>query len=128
MDFNLEIPRGHLFIRSISDAGIRVNDDYYSRPFILNGQQLLPEWDVDSIDDICEETLQIIFDMQPELVLIGCGKTQVFLPPAIQALFFRRNIGFEVMITDAACRTFNVLVAEGREVVAALLPNPAVIP
>ena len=78
---------------------------------------------VDSVDDISEETLQIIFDMQPELVLIGCGDTQVFLPPAIQALFFRRNIGFEVMITDAACRTFNVLVSEGRKVVAALLPR-----
>ncbi len=123
MDINLEIPQGHLFIRSISDAGIRVNDDYYSGPFILNGQQLVPEWDVDSFDDISEETLQIIFDMQPELVLIGCGDTQVFLPPAIQALFFRRNIGFEVMITDAACRTFNVLVSEGRKVVAALLPR-----
>lgn len=123
MDINLEIPRGHLFIRSISDAGIRVNDDYFNSPFILNGEQLIPEWDVDSMDDIGEETLQIIFDMQPELVLIGCGETQVFLPPAIQALFFRRNIGFEVMITDAACRTFNVLVSEGRKVVAALLPK-----
>lgn len=123
MDFNLEIPRGHFFIRSISDAGIRVNDDYYSSPFILAGQQIVPEWDVDSIKDINEETLQVIFDLQPELVLIGCGTSQVFLPPAIQAHFFHRNIGFEVMITDAACRTFNVLVAEGREVVAALLPN-----
>ena len=123
MDFNLEIPRGHFFIRSISDAGIRVNNDYYSSPFILAGRQIVPEWDVDSIKDINEETLQVIFDLQPELVLIGCGTTQVFLPPAIQAHFFHRNIGFEVMITDAACRTFNVLVAEGREVVAALLPN-----
>ena len=123
MDFNLDIPRGHLFIRSISDAGIRVNDDYYTSPFILDGRQIVPEWGVDSIEDISEETLQVIFDMQPELVLIGCGKTQVFLPPAVQAHFFKRNIGFEVMITDAACRTFNVLVAEGREVVAALLPK-----
>ena len=123
MDINLEIPRDHLFIRSISDAGIRVNDDYYTSPFILGDQHIVPEWNVESIDDISEKTLQIIFEMQPELVLIGCGNTQVFLPPAIQALFFHRNIGFEVMITDAACRTFNVLVAEGRKVVAALLPK-----
>jgi len=123
MDFNLEIPRGHLFVRSISAAGIRVNDDYYNSPFILAGQQIVAEWKVDSMDDISEETLQIIFDMQPELVLIGCGKTQLFLPPAIQAHFFRRSIGFEVMVTNAACRTFNVLVAEGHKVVAALLPQ-----
>lgn len=122
MDFNLEIPRDHLFIRSISDAGIRVNDDYYNNPFILASQQVVAGWNVDSIDDIGEETLQLIFDMQPELVLIGCGKTQVFLPPATQALFFSRGIGFEVMVTGAACRTFNVLVAEGRNVVAAIIP------
>ena len=128
MDLNLEIPRDHLFIRSISEAGIRVNDDYYKSPFILTGQQLVAAWNVNSFDEISEDTLQVIFDMRPELVLVGCGNTQMFLPPATQALFFRQNIGFEVMITDAACRTFNVLVAEGRRVVAALLPNSTVIP
>jgi len=123
LDINLEIPRNHLFIRSIGDEGIRVSDDYYDNPFILSGQQIVADWNVDLISDISEETLQPIFAMQPELVLIGCGKTQEFLPPATQALFFHRNIGFEVMVTDAACRTFNVLVAEGRNVVAALLPG-----
>jgi len=122
MDFNLEIPRDHLFVRSISEEGIRVKDVYHTTPFILARQQVVADWSVGSIDDISEETLKIVFDMQPELVLIGCGNTQVFLPPATQALFFKRNIGFEVMVTDAACRTFNVLAAEGREVVAALLP------
>ena len=63
-----------------------------------------------------------IFDLQPEVILIGTGNTQIFLPPATQVHFFRRNFGFEVMTTDAACRTFNVLAAEGRQVVAALLP------
>ena len=61
-------------------------------------------------------------NLKPEVILIGTGNQQVFLPPAAQVHFFRRNIGFEVMTTDAACRTFNVLIAEGREVVAALLP------
>jgi uncharacterized protein len=64
----------------------------------------------------------VIFDLQPEVILLGTGVTQVFLPPAIQVHFFQRNYGFEVMTTDAACRTFNVLVAEGRHVVAALMP------
>jgi len=122
LDFNLEIPENHLYVRSIGQDGIRVGDDYFARPFILSGQEIVPEWKVNSFSDISEETLQLIFDMQPELVLIGCGKDQTFLPPATQALFFRRNISVEVMVTDAACRTFNVLVAEGRNVVAALLP------
>ena len=122
MEFNLEIPHNQLFIRSISERGIRINDDYYDSPFILTGQKIVPEWNVASMEDINEETLQIIFEMQPEVVLLGIGKTQLFLPPATQSVFFRRNVGFEVMVTDAACRTFNVLVAEGRHVVAALMP------
>ena len=122
MDFNLEVPQDLLFVRSVSEQGIRIGDDYLNCAFILSGQDLLTDWDVSSFEDISEASLQSIFDMQPELVLIGTGKTQVFLPPPVQALFFQRGIGFEVMTTDAACRTFNILVSEGRQVVAALLP------
>ena len=60
--------------------------------------------------------------MQPEVVLIGTGKKQLFLPPKLMVMFYQEGIGFEVMTTDAACRTFNVLVSEGRNVVAALMP------
>lgn len=123
MELNLEIPSGHLFIRSITTDGIRVGDDYYDRPFIISRQQIINPWDVSATTDLGEVSLQPVFDLQPELVLIGCGSHQTFLPPAIQALFFQRGIGFEVMITDAACRTFNVLVAEGRNVVAGLIPG-----
>ena len=122
MEFHLEVPQDHFFIRSVSAQGIRVNDDYYSEPLIISGQRIVPDWGVGSVDDIDEANLQAIFDLQPEIILIGTGAIQVFLPPAIQVHFFRRKIGFEVMTTDAACRTFNVLASEGREVVAGLMP------
>lgn len=122
MEFNLEVPQDQFFIRSVSEKGIRVNQDYFNRPFIISGQRIVPEWNVMSVDDINEESLQVVFDLQPEVVLIGTGNTQVFLPPATQAHFFCRSVGFEIMTTDAACRTYNVLAAEGRQVVAALLP------
>ena len=122
MEFNLEIPDNHLFIRSAGEQGIRINDDYYTSPFIVATQRIVPEWPVNSVDDIDEAALQMIFELEPEVVLIGTGKHQIFLPPAVQMYFYRNGTGFEVMTTDAACRTFNVLAAEGREVVAALLP------
>lgn len=122
MEFNLDVPQNQFFIRSVSEKGIRVNNDFFNKPFIISGQRIVPEWNVVSVDDINEASLQVVFDLQPEVVLIGTGNTQIFLPPVTQAHFFRRNLGFEVMTTDAACRTFNVLAAEGREVVAALLP------
>ena len=123
MDLSLEIPQGHLFINSIDAHGIRVRDECYTGPFVLSTQQIVPTWTVASISDISEENLQVVFDLQPEVVLLGCGKTQKFLPPAIQMLFLSRNVWIEVMTTAAACRTFNVLAAEGRKVVAALLPE-----
>jgi uncharacterized protein len=122
VDFNLDVPQDILFVRSVGNKGIRVGDDYHRSAFILSGQTLLPAWDVTSPEGIDQARLQPIFDLQPELVLIGTGKKQVFLAPALQAQFFQRGIGFEVMTTDAACRTFNILASEGREVVAALLP------
>jgi uncharacterized protein len=55
-------------------------------------------------------------------VIIGTGERQHFLPPLLMMEFHGQGIGAEVMSTAAACRTFNVLVSEGRNVVAALLP------
>jgi uncharacterized protein len=122
VEFNLEVPQNQFFIRSVSEKGICVNHDFFNKPFIISGQRIVPDWNVTCVDDINEESLQEVFDLEPEVILIGTGNTQIFLPPAIQVHFFRRNVGFEVMTTDAACRTFNVLAAEGRHVVAALLP------
>ncbi len=62
-----------------------------------------------------------VLALEPELVLLGTGTRQSFPDPAFGASFLRAGIGFEVMDTGAACRTFNVLVAEQRRVVAMLL-------
>jgi len=122
VEFNLEVPQNQFFIRSVSEKGICVHNDLFNSPIIISGQRIVPDWNVACVDDINKESLQEVFDLEPEVILIGTGNTQIFLPPAIQVHFFRRNVGFEVMTTDAACRTFNVLAAEGRHVVAALLP------
>ena len=122
MEFNLEVPQNQFFIRSVSAEGIRVDQQLFSRPFIISGQRIVPDWNVKTVDDIDEASLQAVFELEPEVILIGTGARQVFLPPATQVHFFRRHFGFEVMATDAACRTFNVLASEGRHVVAALLP------
>ena len=121
MDLTLEQPGVHLFIRSVSARGIQVVDDFYNSSIIVSTKQVTPHWPVNSVENITEQHLEKVLDLQPELVLIGTGARQAFLSPRQMMYFYSRNIGVEVMTTDAACRTFNVLVSESRNVVAALL-------
>ena len=54
MEFNLEVPQNQFFVSSISEKGICVHKDFYDKPFILSGQQIITEWGVASVDDIDE--------------------------------------------------------------------------
>jgi len=62
-----------------------------------------------------------VLELQPEVLLIGTGARQVFPGTALIAELYALRLGFEIMDTAAACRTYNVLVAEGRDVAAALI-------
>ncbi len=59
-----------------------------------------------------------------DVLVIGCGARAAFMPPATRAAFKRRGVSLEVADTPAACRTYNILLSEGRRVAAALLPVP----
>jgi len=123
VDLTFQKPGDHLFVRSISEAGIQVVDDFYQEALILSANEIIPDWPVKTVADIEQTHLEQVLKLEPEVVLIGTGARQVFLTPELMMFFYRRNIGIEVMSTDAACRTFNVLVSESRKVVAALIPE-----
>lgn len=125
MDLSLQKPGDHLFIRAIADEGIRIVDDWYRGPLILSASRLITDWAVTNINTISESLLEPVFDLAPDIVLLGTGARQHFLPAELMMAFYTRGIGAEVMSTQAACRTFNVLVSEERRVVAALLPPDA---
>jgi uncharacterized protein len=122
MDLSLQKPGNHLFIRSVSEAGIQVVDRFVTGPLILSPAELRTDWEISHCGQLTEDSLGPVFALQPEIVLLGTGAVQVFPPPELMMCFHRRGIGIEVMTTAAACRTFNVLVADRRRVVAALLP------
>lgn len=125
MDLTLDRPGDHLFIRSVSDTGVRVVDRTVEGSLIVSATDLVTDWQVANLDQLDEQRLQPVFALQPEIVLLGTGSTQVFPEPELMMCFYRRGVGIEVMATAAACRTFNVLVSERRNVVAALLPPGA---
>lgn len=122
MDLTLERPGDHLFVRSVSKAGVKVVDRTVTGALILSASELVTDWAVESVDQLDEQLLEPVFALQPEVVLLGTGARQVFPPPELMMKFHSRGVGIEVMATAAACRTFNVLVSERRNVVAALLP------
>ena len=81
---------------------------------------LILQWAPATVDDLQVSHLGPIFELRPELVLIGTGARQRFAPADICSAFAARGIGIESMDLGAACRTFNILVQEERRVAAAL--------
>ena len=120
MDLNLENPGDHTWIRSFSERGIHIADQVHTGSLLVSAVTVT-DWIPAGPDQLQDQHLDAIFALNPEVVLIGTGVQQVFLSPQRMMLFYQRGIGVEVMNTDAACRTFNVLVSEGRNVVAALM-------
>ncbi len=92
--------------------------------FIVSPRHLLRDWAPTHIDNLQAEHLNAILELQPELVLLGTGARLTFPAPQLLASLHRQRIGVEVMDTAAACRTYNILMGEGRFVVAGLM-NPA---
>jgi uncharacterized protein len=82
-------------------------------------------WDAVALADLTAAHFDRIAALQPEVVIFGSGARLRFVPPALLRGLIERRIGIETMDTPAACRTYNVLVSEGRSVLAALLVEAA---
>lgn len=108
-------------IRSYSAGEIRINAQSIREAVIVSATQLLVEPGLNGVADLGESQRARLMSLEPELVLIGTGQRQHFPSSSFAAQFLRAGVGYEVMDTGAACRTFNVLVSEGRRVVALLL-------
>ena len=91
--------------------------------FIVSPRHLLRDWAPVNIEDLLADHLTAIIELRPELVLLGTGPQLKFPAHSILAEIHQQRIGIEIMDTAAACRTYNILMAEGRFVVAGLI-NP----
>ena len=100
---------------------IEINKVRFGTPIRLTPDQPAAEWKVANLSAVRAEDLEALLSDKPEVVLLGTGARQRFPDAAVSAPLVRARVGFEVMDTQAACRTFNILVAEGRRVLAVLL-------
>jgi uncharacterized protein len=120
MRFTQDTSPGINVIRSYGSGEIKINDTVWKGPTLVAASTVEPGPAVVGAKDLKPEDAAALLALKPELVLLGTGARQVFPDLAFGAEFLRAGIGFEVMDTGAACRTFNVLVAEQRAVVALL--------
>jgi uncharacterized protein len=121
IDVTLDKPGEHHFVRSVDGTGIRIGDTLYTTSIILTPEQVFDRWTPRSMQELAEAHLQTLFDLQPEVALLGTGPTQAFLSRELMIHTIESGIGLEVMTTAAACRTFNILASDGRKVAAALM-------
>jgi uncharacterized protein len=108
-------------IRGYGDGGLRINAETFHGSMIVAASSLRAEPTLVAVADLRLEHAAHLLEFEPELVLLGTGVRQIFPEAFFGAEFLKAGIGFEVMDTGAACRTFNVLVGEQRRVVALLL-------
>jgi uncharacterized protein len=108
-------------IRSYGAAELKINDGIYRETVIVSAANVVTVPEVRDVKDLAAFDPARILALGPELILLGTGQRQIFPAASFRTQFVRAGIGFEVMDTGAACRTFNVLVAEQRRVVALLM-------
>lgn len=103
------------------DGYVAVNHEKHEQNLILLPESIIPAWSTASLATLSEADMQKLLDLGVEIVLLGTGKRLRFPPSALLRPFAPAGIGIEIMDLQAACRTYNILAAEGRKVAAALL-------
>jgi uncharacterized protein len=122
MDLTPVASAGRQVVERYAASGFRVSGVVYYGPVLVFPDRTV-RWDATSIADVTPEALAPVIEHGGvEILLLGLGRSTSAVPPALRARLRAARIAFETMDTGAACRTYNVLVAEDRRVAAALIP------
>ena len=102
------------------DGYVTVRGERIEKNSIVTPEKVIP-WSASAFDELAESDFEIFSGMDLEILLIGTGAKQRFSHPKLTRALAEKRIGVESMDLQAACRTYNILVSEGRRVAAALL-------
>ena len=120
MKFHLSTANGNV-VTGLGPGWVRINATDYRDNLVLTPEAVVPGFAASGFDGLEEQEFAALLAYKPELVLFGSGASIRFPHPALTRALTDAGVGVEVMDTAAACRTYNILAAEGRSVVAALL-------
>ena len=121
MKLQLEQPAGTNLVRAYGPGQLRIGDRTHTSSVIVTATALIAPWRPASAQDLSPLDFEPLLGLAPEVVLLGTGARQQFPRAELLRILHQQRIGIEVMDTSAACRTYNVLVTEGRNVAAALI-------
>lgn len=117
------VPSSNTF-NAYGDGYVEVNAVRFERSIVVLPDRAVLDWDVAAFDALTVDSFRFVVGLDPELVVFGSGGKLRFPHPRLLAPLLDRGIGVETMDVHAACRTYNILMAEGRRVAAALLLEP----
>lgn len=122
MDINPVVPADRQRIEGYGPGNFRISGARHRGSVLVFPNRTLA-WHVEAVAELTLESLAAVLDAEPrvELLLIGCGARHVLLSADLRAGLRAAGIALEAMDTGAACRTYNVLMAEDRRVAAALI-------
>jgi uncharacterized protein len=121
MKLHLTQSPGNHLITGHGTGWVEVNSLRHQRSLIVLPNLIVSDWDVADFDSLAAAHFERIAHLAPEVVLLGAGATHRFVHPRLSRKLTESGIGLECMDTAAACRTYNILLAEGRHVAAALI-------
>ncbi|MEM7171412.1 MAG: Mth938-like domain-containing protein [Pseudomonadota bacterium] len=122
MDLTPSTAQGQNMIEAYGDGGFRVSGQTYRGSILVTPDHVV-DWPVETMDNVSSQSLELLFGQphSPEILLLGCGPVMALVPLELRAGVKARGASLEPMDTGAACRTYNVLLLEGRSVAAALI-------
>lgn len=112
---------GYFYIRAVRPDAVVVIDREMRSSFAMAPDRVIEQWPATDIGSLDEEAILSILAIEPEVVILGTGNRQQFPDRKLLLPLLRQGIGVEVMDNAAAARTYNLLAAEGRRVVAAFI-------
>jgi uncharacterized protein len=125
MKLHLTQAAGNQLITGHAPEWVEVNTQRYHSSLLVLPNLLITDWQVADFDALTVQDFERIAELAPEVVLLGTGDKHRFIHPRLTATLTARGIPVECMTTAAACRTYNILMAEDRHVAAALLVSLA---
>ncbi|HVF64831.1 MAG TPA: Mth938-like domain-containing protein [Casimicrobiaceae bacterium] len=124
MKFHLASAQGNI-VTALGPGWVRVGADRYDESVVIAPDAIVAPWAEGGFDALTEEDFERVKALSPVIVLLGTGAKQRFPHPRLYRSLTDASIGVEVMHSAAAARTYNIIVAEGRRVAAALILESA---